>query len=203
MQNSTAIIDAKKKLISYAIGVYQKILWIVAAVLLAGLGFWLETVMPSQGWAQWDGKHWQVVAESWAVLWHGWPLAGFGALVGFSAAWIGLAFVLKHAKEADFRAEIAHLIHERDTAASEAEHRVQEREQAAQHREAAALEVQHRAELATHEAQAARQRAEQAQEEAEQAVNQANYRARNAIGAAERIKRRIEGKQRILGRDLG
>ena len=89
------------------------------------------------------------------------------------------------------------------TAASEAEHRVQEREQAAQHREAAALEVQHRAELATHEAQAARQRAEQAQEEAEQAVNQANYRARNAIGAAERIKRRIEGKQRILGRDLG
>ena len=65
------------------------------------------------------------------------------------------------------------------------------------------MEVQRRAELATHEAQAARQRAEQAQEEAEQAVNQANYRARNAIGAAERIKRRIEGKQRILGRDLG
>ena len=144
---------------------YQKILWIVAAVLLAGLGFWLETVMPSQGWAQWDGKHWQVVAESWAVLWRGWPLAVLGALVGALTAGAVLAFTLQHAKEADFRAEIAHLIRERDTAASEAEHRVQEREQA--------------------------------QEEAEQAVNQANYRARNAIGAAERIKRRIEGKKRI------
>ena len=187
----------------YAVFVYQKVLWIVAAALLVGLGFWLETVMPSQGWAQWDGMRWQVVAESWAVLWRGWPLAAFGALVGFSATWIGLAFALKHAKEADFRAEISRLIRERDTAASEAEHRVQERERAAQHREAVALEVQRRAELATHEAQAARQRAEQAQEEAEQAVNQANYRARNAIGAAERIKRRIEGKQRILGRDLG
>ena len=144
---------------------YQKILWIVAAVLLAGLGFWLETVMPSQGWAQWDGKHWQVVAESWAVLWHGWPLAVLGALVGALTAGAVLAFTLKHAKEADFRAEIAHLIRERDTAASEAEHRVQERERAAQHREAVALEVQRRAELATHEAQAAHQRAEQAQEQ--------------------------------------
>ena len=182
---------------------YQKILWIVAAVLLAGLGFWLETVMPSQGWAQWDGKHWQVVAESWAVLWHGWPLAGFGALVGFSAAWIGLAFVLKHAKEADFRAEIAHLIHERDTAASEAEHRVQERERVAQQREWMAAQAQHGAELAIQEAHITRQQAEQALQDAEQAVRQANYRTRNAIGAAERIKRRIEGKQRILGQELG
>lgn len=176
---------------------YQKVLWIVAAALLAGLGFWLETVMPSQGWAQRDGMRWQVVAESWAVLWRGWPLVVLGVLVGAAAAGIGLALALKHAQEADFRAEIARLTRERDAAASEAEWRVQERERTAQHREGMAAEAQRGAELATHEAHTARQQAEQALHDAEQVVRQANYRARNAIGAAERIKRRIEGKKRI------
>ena len=74
--------------------VYRKILWLVTAALLVGLGFWLETVMPSQGWAQWDGKRWQVVAKSWAVLWRGWPLAVSGALVGFSGRYAELADAL-------------------------------------------------------------------------------------------------------------
>ena len=181
----------------YAVGVYQKILWTITAALLVGLGFWLGLVMPSQGWAQWDGKRWQVVAESWAVLWRGWPLVVLGVLVGAAAAGIGLALALKHAQEADFRAEIARLTRERDTAASEAEQRVQERERAAHHREWMAAEAQRGAELATHEAHAARQQAAQALHDAKQAVHQANHRARNAIGAAERIKRRIEGKKRI------
>lgn len=181
----------------YAVFVYQKVLWIVAAALLVGLGFWLETVMPSQGWAQWDGMRWQVVAESWAVLWRGWPLVVLGALVGAAATGIGLALTLKHAQETDFRAEIARLTRERDAAASEAEWRVQERERTVQHREWMAAEAQRGAELATHEAHTARQQAEQTLHDAEQAVRQANYRARNAIGAAERIKRRIEGKKRI------
>ena len=176
---------------------YQKILWIIAAALLAGLGFWLGSVMPSQGWAQWDGKRWQVVAESWAVLWRGWPLVAFGTLVGFSAAWVGLAFALKHAKEADFRAKIARLTHQRDAAVMDAEARVLAREQAARDREAVALAAQRGAELAAEAAQAACRRAEQVQEDAEQAVNQATLRARNAICAAERIKRRVEGKKRL------
>ena len=181
----------------YAAFVYQKILWFVAAAILAGLGFWLGLVMPTQGWAQWDGAHWHIVAEGWAVLWRGWPLVVLGALVGAAAAGIGLALALKHAQEADFRAEIARLTRERDAAASEAEQRVQERERAAHHREWMAAEAQRGAELATHEARAARQQAAQALHDAEQAVRQANHRARNAIGAAERIKRRIEGKKRI------
>ena len=177
--------------------VYQKILWLVAAALLVGLGFWLGLVMPSQGWAQWDGKRWQVVAESWTTLWRGWPLAAFGALIGFSAAWIGLAFALQHAKEADFRAKIARLTRQRDAAVMDAEARVQAREQAAGDREAVALAAQRAAELAAQEAHAAHQRAEQAQQDAERAVNQAHLRARNAVCAAERIKRRIEGKKRL------
>jgi len=181
----------------YAVTVYQKILWTIAAALLAGLGFWLGLVMPSQGWAQWDGKRWQVVAESWAVLWRGWPLALVGALAGSSAAWVGLAFILKHAKEADFRAKIARLTRQRDAAVAEAEARVQAREQAARDRETVALAAQRAAELAAEAAQAARQRAEQAQQDAERAVSQATLRARNAICAAERIKRRVEGKKRL------
>jgi hypothetical protein len=181
----------------YAVVVYQKILWIVATALLAGLGFWLGLVMPSQAWAQWDGKRWQVVAEGWAVLWRGWPLAAFGALVGSSVAWAGLAFALQHAKAGDFRAEIARLTRQRDLAADAAERQVSEREQAARDREAVALVAQRGAELATEEAQAARQRAEQAQQDAQEAVSQATLRARNAICAAERIKRRVEGKKRL------
>jgi len=177
--------------------VYQKIVWMVAAALLAGLGVWLGWVMPAQAWAQWDGQAWHIIAEGWAVLWYGGPLVALGMLVGALGAEIGLAWTLKHAKEADFRAEIARLTHERDTAVSQAEQRVLEREQAVSDREAKALAAQRTAEQATEEAYAARQRAEQTQEEAERAVNQAHLRARNAIGAAERIKRRIEGKQQI------
>ena len=153
--------------------------------------------MPSQGWAQWDGKRWQVVAESWAVLWRGWPLAVLGALIGSLSAGAVLAFTLKHAKEADFKARIARLTRQRDAAVAEAEARVLEREQAARDREAVALAAQRRAELATEEAQAARQRAEQAQQDAQEAVSQATLRARNAVCAAERIKRRAEGKKRL------
>lgn len=173
----------------YSGWVYQKIVWMVAAALLAGLGVWLGGVMPAQAWAQWDGQAWHIVAESWAVLGYGWPLAAFGALVGFSAAWIGLALTLQHAKEADFQAEIARLTHERDAAVAEAESRVLGREEKARRCEATALAAQR-------EAQAARQRAERVQADAEQAVIQAQVRARNAIHAAERIKRRIEGRQR-------
>ena len=88
---------------------HQKILWFAAAALLAGLGFWLELMMPTQGWAQGDGAHWHIVAEGWAVLWRGWPLVVLGALVGAAAAGIGLALTLKHAQEADFRAEIGYV----------------------------------------------------------------------------------------------
>ena len=176
---------------------YQKILWIIIAALLAGLGFWLERVIPSQAWAQWDGQHWGIVAESWAMLWRGWPLAMLGALVGSLSAGAVLAFTLKHAKEADFKAQIVRLTRQRDAAADEAERRVREREQAALRREALALEAQRGAELAQQHAQAAQQQAEDAQKEAEQAMSQAHYRARNAIGAAERIKRRLEGKKRL------
>ena len=176
---------------------YQKILWITAAALLVGLGCWVGWVMPSQAWAQWDGKHWQIVAEGWAVLGRGWPLAVFGALGGALAVGATLAFTLQHAKETDFRAKIARLTRQRDAAVAEAESRVQAREQAAGDREAVALAAQRAAELAAQEAHAAHQRAEQAQQDAERAVNQAHLRARNAVCAAERIKRRIEGKKRL------
>ena len=187
--NSTAIGYARIKLKCYSEWVYQKIVWMVAAALLAGLGVWLGWVMPAQAWAQWDGQAWHIVAEGWAVLGYGGPLVALGMLVGALGAEIGLAWTLKHAKEADFRAEIARLTHERDTAVSQAEQRVLEREQTARRCEATALAAQR-------EAQAVCQRAKRVQVDAEQAVTQAQVRARNAIHAAERIKRRIEGRQR-------
>jgi|GEM_PF-1882244 len=172
----------------------QKSVWVIGAALLAGLGFWLAQVMPLQAWGQWDGTSWQVVGTGWVVLWRGWPLAVLGALGGAGVAGAVLALTLKHAQAADFKRELARLRHQRDAAIAEAEARVSGREREAARREATALEAQRAAERAQGEALAARQAAEQAKAEAEQAVAKANFRARNAICAAERIKRRVEGK---------
>ena len=155
----------------------QKSVWAVGTVLLAVLGLWLARVMPSQAWGQWDGASWRVVDTGWAVLWRGWPLLALGALAGAGAASTVLALTLKHLQAADFKLELARL-----------------------RREEAASEAQRAAERARGEALAAHQAAEQAKAEAEQAVRQANFRARNAICAAERIKRRVEGKPRLDSR---
>lgn len=176
---------------------YQKTVGLIAAGLLFGLGFWLQAVMPDQAWGQWDGEHWQIVGKSWAVLWRGWPLALFGGLVGFLGAGAVLAFSLKQAREADFKAEIARLTRQRDQAVIEAEQRVQARKQAAQERETRALQAQRDAAQAQQEADAMWESAEDFQDRAMRELNQANLRARNAIHAAERIKRRIEGKKRF------
>lgn len=171
--------------------------WAIGAALLAGLGFGLARVMPSQAWGQWDGASWRVVGTGWAVLWRGWPLLVLGALVGAGVVGSVLALTLKHVQAADFKLELARLRRQRDAAITEAEARVSAREQEAARRESAALVVQRTAERARGEALAAWQAAEQARAEAEQSVAQANFRARNAICAAERIKRRVEGKARL------
>lgn len=175
----------------------QKSLWVAGAVLLAVWGIWLARVMPSQAWGQWDGESWRVVGVGWAVLWRGWPLLALGALAGAAVTGAVLALTLKHLQAADFKLELARLRRQRDAAASEANERVAAREREALRREDVALEAQRVAERARGEALAARQAAEQAKAEAEQAVKQANFRARNAICAAERIKRRVEGKPRL------
>ena len=178
----------------------QKSVWAIGAALLAGLGFWLARVMPSQAWGQWDGASWQVVGTGWAVLWRGWPLAAFGALVGAGVVGSVLALTLKHVQAADFKLELARLRRQRDAAVTEAEARVTAREQEAARRESVALEVQRAGEQARGEALSAQQAADQARTAAEQAVAHANVRACNAICAAERIKRRIEGKPRFDAR---
>lgn len=178
----------------------QKGLWVIGAFVLAGFGFWLVQVMPLQAWGRWDGESWRVVGTGWAVLWRGWPLLVFGGLAGAGIAGAVLALTLKHVQAADFKRELARLRRQRDAAIAEADARVSAREQEAVRQELAALEAQHEAARAQGEVLAARQVAEQAKVEAEQAVSQANFRARNAICAAERIKRRVEGKQRLDAR---
>lgn len=178
-------------------GMLQKSLWVFGVAALVGLGVWLVQVMPSQAWGQWDGDSWRITGTGWAVLWRGWPLLVLGALVGAGVAGFGLALTLKHIQAADFKLELARLRRQRDAAGAEAEARVSGREREAARRELAALEVQRAAKRAHGEALAARAAAEQAKAEAEQAVSQANFRARNAICAAERIKRRVERKRRL------
>ena len=117
--------------------VYQKILWIVAAALLVGLRFWLRRGDALQGWAQWDWKRWQIVAESWAVC-AGWPLVTFGRWSASRRRGSGWPSP-SSTPNSHFRAKIARLTSQRDAAMAEAEARVLERERKPERREAAAL----------------------------------------------------------------
>ena len=161
----------------------QKSLWFIGVALLVGVGFWLVQVMPFQAWCRWDGESWQVVGTGWGVLGRGWPLLALGALIGVAVVGALLASTLPQVQAMDLKWELERVCRQRDAAVAEADARVAERERLAGYREAAAFESQRVAEHAGREASAARQAAEQA-------VARANLRARNAIQAAERIKRR-------------
>ena len=71
----------------------QKIAWIVAVALAAGVCLLLWRVMPGYGWAEWDGLHWQMVASDWPVLWRAWPVAMVGGLAGVVVVAAGASHV--------------------------------------------------------------------------------------------------------------
>lgn len=146
--------------------------------------------MPEQGWVQWDGQHWQIVAKGWAVLWYGWPLILVGVTLGWGLVGLVLARTLKLAKEADFKAHIVQLTLERDNAVTAAEARLLVREQIAQQRENDALAKQQEAETALSDARDVQERIAQERTQIDQEIKAIQHRATNAICAAERIKRR-------------
>lgn len=176
---------------------WKTVVALIATSLTAIAALWLWRNLPGYAWAEFDGDNWQIVAKGWGVLAAAWPVALAGALIGFFGAGSLLAWVLERAVDADKAeklAEAAERVRDAEERAREAqqaaERHVQARLEAVARREAAALQAQAEAERAKVEAVQERNRAEEL-------VQHATYRARNAICAAERIKRRAEGKQRL------
>ncbi len=167
-----------------------KIAWIAAAALVGGLGLLLWRVLPACAWAEWDGRKWQLVASGWPVLWRAWPAVLAGGLAGFLGAGGLLGWAAKVARDAAVKAEAGRLQRKWDSALAEVENRARGREEDAGRRESEALKAQQAANLARHEAEAAKRRAEQACLDAEAVQQDAQRRIRNAVGAAERIKRK-------------
>lgn len=177
---------------------YQKVVWALVGLMALVAGLLLWWVMPDQAWVVRDAQgDWQVAAVGWALLWRGWPLILVGVVIGLIGAGNVLALGLEVTREVDLKTQIVRLTQERDRALADALEHVAVRQRQVTQREAAAVAMQQAMEQACQAAVAAQQAATQAKAEAEQVVTQANFRARNAICAAERIKRRIEGLARF------
>jgi len=174
----------------------------IAALGLAALGLWLWRVMPDQAWAAWDGERLVVVAEGWAVLWRGWPMALLGLVIGGGLALAVLDWMLGKAVDAEHKAEVERLSGERDAALAardraraEAESALAEELAAVERLRTEALrarELGHQAQIeARREVEAAEARALTAESVAHDAVS----RAKNAICAMERRKRKSHPNQ--------
>ena len=188
-----------------------KIVIAVSALIFAAVSFWLWRVMPDQGWVVYGENGWELVGEGWATLWRGWPLTLLGLVVGGIASLTFLGFMLGHAVNEDKAAEIKRLKQqltearqaEQDalkTVRTELDDEFQKAEQIKQdgeQRYQQALELKTQAEALQAEAEHEKNQARKDVAQAKKETLQAAYRARNAICAAERIKRKLEGVERI------
>ena len=180
-------------------GARAKAFFSVAAIALAALGFWLWRFMPNQGWAEIDfqaGK-WNLVAAGWSTLLHAWPILVAGVILGAGLGVGLLGMLFKAFIDADQKSEIEHLerlvkeSREREQQSLVLAQKQLEREfQDARNLYERAIILQEQSETQVGQAFQMQKAAKAAQEAALQDVEQAQFRVRNAIAAAERIKRK-------------
>ena len=160
-------------------------IWLSVIALLLAAGWTVWQRVPSLAIAEWDaaGDDWRIVAYDWAGLLYLWPLALACIVGGFFLFGIAFAWSYDWARNADHREQLARLTRECDQAHAEAEARVTRREQVAQEAQARAEQIR----------LAALQAEQQAHAQTQSAAAHAEHyrlRARNAICAAARIKRK-------------
>ena len=181
-------------------GARAKAFFSVSAIGLIVFCFWLWRFMPTQGWAEIDfqGGKWNLVAAGWSVLWHAWPILAAGVMLGVGVSIGLLGMLFKAFIDADQRSEIEHLerlvkeSREREQESLVLARKELERDfQDARDLYDRAVQLQEQSETQIGQALRIKREAEAAQQQASQAVEQAQFRARNAICAAERIKRKL------------
>ena len=181
-------------------GARAKAFFSVAAMGLLVLLFWLWNYLPTQGWAVIDfqaGK-WSLVASGWATLLHAWPILAAGVMLGLGLGIGLLGMLFKAFIDADQKSEIEHLerlvkeSREREQQSLVLARKELEQEfSKARDLYARAEEMQAQSETQIGHALRIKRETEAVQQQASQAVEQAQFRARNAICAAERIKRKL------------
>ena len=153
--------------------------------------------MPTQGWAEIDfqaGK-WNLVAAGWSTLLHAWPILIAGVILGLGLGVGLLGALFQGLLDVDQKSEIEHMqrlvkdAQEREKESLNRARRELEQEFAkARDLYDRAEQMQEKSEYAIGQALALKRAAEAAQQKAEQDVEKAQFRVRNAICAAERIK---------------
>ena len=180
-------------------GARAKAFFSVAAIALALLCFWLWRFMPTQGWAEIDfqANKWSLVAAGWSTLLHAWPILAAGVMLGLGLGIGLLGMLFRSLLDADQRSEIEHLerlvkeSREREQQSLVLARKELEREfQNARSLYDRAVILQEESETQVGKAFQMQKAAKAAQEAALQDVEQAQFRVRNAIAAAERIKRK-------------
>ena len=180
-------------------GARAKAFFSVAAIALALLCFWLWRFMPTQGWAEIDfqANKWSLVAAGWSTLLHAWPILAAGVMLGLGLGIGLLGMLFKGLIDADQKHEIEHMQRlVKDAQQREAESLALARKELENEFAKArdlyerAEQMQEQSEETIGKALAIKRAAEAAQQKASQDVEQAQFRARNAICAAERVKRK-------------
>lgn len=169
---------------------------LLLAIALCAVGLlWLHTqVMPHQAWAV-HGEHWELTAVGWQTLLYVWPvgLAGLitGSLVGLVAGgwWGHQAAKLDLAEQREAAQQAQAVARAVEEAARQAQAHAAEARDAAT---LAAAQAHQRQALADARISAAEAHLAEISAQAKITIAEAEKRRRNAAGAAERRRRKLE-----------
>ena len=178
----------------------------IAVITAAGLiSYSLYIVMPHQAWAVLRAENeWEIVQTGWNVIWRSWPILLLGLSAGVTLSLLALPELLSKISYSSARYEIKSINNKlekesarRKNAVAEANEALESdwgqlyKEQERSRKAAKTIKLQqHEVEQMRNELFAREKTADEKILWADESVKNAEYRAKNAICAAQRIKKK-------------